>query len=307
MPTLSEQLDTLTSMLVHPGVPPARSQARDLIAWVLDKPRFWPTANPTYELTKAEAEAIQTAAEKLKQGMPLQYAVGKAPFRHLTLRVTQDTLIPRPETELLIELVIAAQRGGKGTVVDVGTGTGAIALALAAESAFERVIAIDLSDKALAVAQSNLSAIPEDRRSRLQFLQGDVLTPLLTPASTASPAPEGSEGQAAPGAPQLVEAIVSNPPYISPSELAELPPLVRDWEPHLALFADNNGMAVIERLILQAGDILQSGGLLAMEVDSRRCDLAVQAVQADGRFSDVEHRLDLTGRPRFVLARRKER
>jgi len=286
MVTLGDVLDDISLLLVRPGIPPARAQARDLIAWVLDKPRFWPSANPDHELSPAEVQAIQEAAERLRRGMPLQYAVGKAPFRHLTLRVTPDTLIPRPETELLVELVIAAQRGGKGTVVDVGTGSGAIALALAAESAFEHVIATDISEKALAVARDNVKAIPDDRRARLDFRHGDLLAPLKG---------------------QIVEAIVSNPPYISPVELPELPPNVRDWEPHSALFADNNGMAVIERLIGQAGDILQPGGLLAMEVDSRRCDLAVQAVQADARFTDVEPRLDLTGRPRFVVARRKER
>lgn len=298
MPALTETLDDLAASLVRPGTPPARAQARDLIAWVLDKPRFWPSANPDHELSLAEVTAIQEAAEKLKQGMPMQYAVGKAPFRHLTLRVTPDTLIPRPETELLVDLVIAAQRGGKGTVVDVGTGSGAIALALAAESTFERVIATDISEKALEVAKSNLKAIPEDKRPKLDFRAGDLLTPLLTqelaPNAPENPAPK-------------VEAVVSNPPYISPAELPDLPPNVRDWEPHSALFADDNGMAVIKRLIAQAGDILQPGGLLAMEVDSRRTDLAVQAVQQDARFTDVEHRLDLTGRPRFVLARRKER
>lgn len=309
MPTLAETLDDLAASLVRPGVPPARAQARDLIAWVLDKPRFWPSANPDHELSEAEVTAIQAAAAKLKQGMPLQYAVGKAPFRHLTLRVTPDTLIPRPETELLVDLVLAAQRGGKGTVVDVGTGTGAIALALAAEGTFERVIALDLSEKALEVAKSNLQAIPEDKRSKLTFLQSDVLSALLPPTRpTGAPAAERKpQPRPRPDPRDLVEAVVSNPPYISPAELPDLPPTVRDWEPHLALFADDNGMAVIKRLIVQAGDILQPGGLLAMEVDSRRTDLAVQAVQQDARFTDVEHRLDLTGRPRFVLARRKER
>jgi len=284
--TVASLLDTTSLGLVSEGTPPARAQARDLIAWVLDKPKFWPSANPDFELTEAQVGQINRAAAQLKSGMPIQYAVGKAPFRHLTLRVTQDTLIPRPETELLVEIVIAAQRGGKGTVVDVGTGAGAIALALAAESAFEEVIATDLSESALAVAESNTVAIPEDKRGKLSFRQGDLLSPL--------------EGQ-------IVEAIVSNPPYISPTEHDDLPKTVRDWEPHLALFADDNGMAVIKGLIHQAGAQLQSGGLLAMEVDSRRNDLAVAAVLADGRFTDVEPRLDLTGRPRFVLARRKER
>lgn len=286
MPTVGELLDALSFELVAEGTPPARAQARDLIAWVLDKPRFWPSANAGHELTAADLEAVHAAAAKLKQGAPLQYAVGKAPFRHLTLRVTPDTLIPRPETELLIELVIAAQRGGRGTVVDVGTGSGAIALALAAESGFERVIATDISEAALAVAAGNVAAIPEEQRTKLDFRHGNLLTPL---------------------AGQIVEAVVSNPPYISRAEAAALPANVRDWEPHLALFADDDGMAVIQELVHQAGDVLQSGGLLAMEVDSRRNDRAVAAVLADGRFTDVEPRLDLTGRPRFVVARRKER
>lgn len=286
MQTVGELLDHLSSALVRPDVPPARAQARDLIAWVLDKPRFWPSANQQLELDAPTVERLLAASERLRAGMPLQYAVGKAPFRHLTLEVTPDVLIPRPETELIIELVIAAQRGGKGTVVDVGTGSGAIALALAAESAFEDVVAIDLSPAALEVAQRNLAAIPEDRRARVRFLEGNLLAPL---------------------AGQIVEAVVSNPPYISRSEMAELPANVRDWEPHLALFADDDGMATIRALVPQAADVLQAGGLLAMEVDSRRNDLAVAAVVADGRFTDVEPRLDLTGRPRFVVARRKER
>lgn len=286
MRTLGDLHDFLSAALVRPGVPPARALARDLIAGVLEKPRFWPSANRAVEVDAATVELLTSAAEKLRAGMPFQYAVGKAAFRHLTLAVTPDVLIPRPETELLVELVIAAQRGGTGTVVDVGTGSGAIALALAAESAFEEVIAIDLSPAALVIARRNLAAIPEDRRARLRFVEGNLLTPLTG---------------------QIVEAVVSNPPYISLSEMEHLPANVRDWEPHLALFADDNGMAAIRALVPQAADVLQTGGLLAMEVDSRRHELAVAAVMTDGRFTDVEPRLDLTGRPRFVVARRKER
>jgi release factor glutamine methyltransferase len=195
-------------------------------------------------------------------------------------------LIPRPETELLVETVLAAQRGGTGTVVDVGTGSGAIALALAAEGGFAEVIGIDVSAEALDVARANLAGIPEDRRGRVRFLQGDLLAPV---------------------AGQEVEAIVSNPPYISLSELDSLPRLVRDWEPHLALFAADDGMAVIRALVPQAAAVLRPGGLLALEVDARRADLAAETVSADARFTDVEQRPDLTGRPRFVVARRRDR
>lgn len=283
---LDDLLDELALALVKPGVPPSRTVARDLVAAVMDKPRFWPTANASTMIEADTAATIRGAADRLRQGMPIQYAVGKAAFRHLTLQVDRRVLIPRPETELLVDLVLAAQRGGSGIVVDVGTGSGAIALALAAEGGFSRVIAVDVSADALAVARRNLAAIPEDRRGRVEFREGDLLAPL---------------------AGERVEVVVSNPPYISPAEARELPALVHDWEPHLALFADDDGMAAIRALVPQAAEVLVPGGLLALEVDARRADLASAAVAADARFTDVEQRPDLTGRPRMVVARRKER
>lgn len=284
--TVGDLLDELAVTLAKPGVPPARAVARDLIAGVLEQPRFWPSANQAREVSAQQEAAVRSAAERFAQGMPIQYAIGRAGFRHLTLQVDRRVLIPRPETELLVDLVIAAQRGGKGTVVDVGTGSGAIALSLAAEAGFDEVIAIDLSPDALAVAESNLTAIPEDRRARVRLLQGDLLAPI---------------------AGRKVEVVVSNPPYISPAEARELPALVHDWEPHLALFAEDDGMAAIRALVPQAAEVLVVGGLLALEVDARRADRAAEIVTADGRFTEVEQRLDLTGRPRMVVARRQER
>lgn len=284
--TVGDLLDELAVTLAKPGVPPARAVARDLIAGVLEQPRFWPSANQAREVSAQQEAAVRSAAERFAQGMPIQYAIGRAGFRHLTLQVDRRVLIPRPETELLVDLVIAAQRGGKGTVVDVGTGSGAIALSLAAEAGFDEVIAIDLSPDALAVAESNLTAIPEDRRARVRLLQGDLLAPI---------------------AGRKVEVVVSNPPYISPAEARELPALVHDWEPHLALFAEDDGMAAIRALVPQAAEVLVVGGLLALEVDARRADRAAGIVTADGRFTEVEQRLDLTGRPRMVVARRQER
>jgi len=285
--TIGDLLDELAAALAKPGVPPARAVARDLIAGVLEQPRFWPSANQQRTLTPEAEEAIRAAAVRLAEGMPMQYAIGRAGFRHLTLRVDRRVLIPRPETELLVDLVIAAQRGGKGTAVDVGTGSGAIALSLAAEGGFDEVIAIDLSADALEVARTNLESIPEDRRARVSFALGDLLAPVLRSG-------------------RKVEVVVSNPPYISRAEARELPALVHDWEPHLALFADDNGMAAIRALVPQAAEVLVGGGLLALEVDARRADLAAEIVAADGRFADVEQRLDLTGRPRMVVARRQE-
>ena len=285
MTTIGDLHDALAAELAGPGVPPARAIARDLIAAMLDQPKFWPTAHGNDTLDAPTVAAIRAAAARLAEGMPIQYAVGRAAFRHLTLAVDRRVLIPRSETEMLVDLVLAATGGGAGVVADVGTGSGAIALALAAEGAFSAVHALDLSEDALAVARANLAAIPEERRARVHFHAGALLEPL-----------QGT----------LVDTVVSNPPYISITERSELPALVRDWEPATALFADRDGMAVIEGLVPQAAGSLRAGGLFAMEVDARRAERAAGLVRADGRFADIEIRPDLTGRPRFVAARRKE-
>lgn len=286
MTTIGDLLDALAQELAAPGVPPSRTEARDLIAGVLDQPRFWPSAHQDDPLDAATEAAIRAAAARRAEGMPMQYAIGRATFRHLTLAVDPRVLIPRPETEMLVDLVLAAQRGGKGRVVDVGTGSGAIALALAAEGAFDEVHAIDLSPDALALARENAAVVPEEKRSRLRFHEGSLLKPVMG---------------------TLFDTVVSNPPYIAMSERAELPALVREWEPSMALFSGDGGMWAIRHLVPQAAEGLVPGGLLALEVDSRRADLAVAAVRDDGRFTDIETRLDLTGRPRFVVARRQER
>jgi release factor glutamine methyltransferase len=282
--TVGELLDQLADELAGPQVPPARADARDLIASLLDKPRFWPSANRALELDEATEGAIRAAAARLKRGMPMQYAVGSAAFRHLTLAVDPRVLIPRPETEVLVDLALMVS-GGVGTIADICTGSGCIALALAAEGSYDRVIATDLSADALEVARANLVAIEPDRRLLVDFRQGDLLAPLTG---------------------ERVRTIVSNPPYISQAEASDLPSAVRDWEPHLALFSADDGMAAIRALVHGAPGVLQPGGVLLMEVDSTRTRLVRDLVEQDPHYRGVEIRLDLTGRERFVVARRKE-
>jgi release factor glutamine methyltransferase len=282
---LAELFDEIAIELAGRGVPPARAEARDLIAAVLDKPRFWPTANQSLELTDETSETIRQAAANMARGMPIQYAVGRAAFRHLDLRVDQRVLIPRPETEMLVELVLGLAGQG-GTAADIGTGSGAIALALASEGRFDRVIATDVSDDALTVARGNLAAIAIEKRPLVEFRLGNLLAPLA-------------------GVP--LRAIVSNPPYISPSERGDLPAGVRDWEPALALFSGDDGMAAIREIVRDAPALLEPGGLLAVEIDSRRAVAARDCAETDSRLRDVEIRTDLTGRERFLVARRKER
>lgn len=278
-------MDDLAQRLGGAGVPPDRGGARDLIAAVLDRQRFWPTAHRDDAIDASTVDMLHAAAAKIALGMPFAYAVGNAAFRHLTLRVDKRVLIPRPETELLVDLALGVT-GGRGLIADIGTGSGAIALALAGEGDFERIIATDSSADALDVARSNLAAIPEDRRARVVFRHGDLLEALCG---------------------ETVTAVVSNPPYIANHEGAALPAAVRDWEPHLALFSGDDGMEAIDRLVAGAADVVDPGGFLLIEIDARRAAEARSRAETDGRWSDVDVRPDLTGRDRFLVARRSSR
>ena len=281
--SLGTLLAELTASLEGAGVALARDEARDIVAAVLDVPRFWPVANRDALLDATAVGEARHAALVRAKGAPFAYAVGRAAFRHLTLAVDPRVLIPRQETEVLIDLVLEAEEGGRGTVVDVGTGSGAIALALATEGRFDRVIATDVSLDALAVAESNAAFLRDDLHAPVDFLHGSRLAPVSD---------------------LRLRAVVSNPPYIAFGELDELPASVRDWEPPLALLSGEQGLATTRAIIREARSVLEPGGLIAFEVDTRRASLVAEALAADGAYRDVSVHLDLTGRERFVLGRR---
>jgi release factor glutamine methyltransferase len=259
--------------------------AYDIIAALLDVPRFWPSANVGERVDDHVCEAAYEAVRRMKRGAPFAYAVGRASFRHLTLDVDERVLIPRPETELIIDEILALCDGDGGIAIDVGTGSGAIALALASEGRFERVIATDISLDALAVARRNATSLAGALRSPVEFRHGAFLAPV-------------SEIRAA--------VIVSNPPYIAYGEADALPASVRDWEPVLALLSGNNGMAATAGILRDAAPVLEPGGVLALEVDLRRAVLVAELAAVDGRYEDIAVKFDLTGRERFVVARRRQ-
>jgi release factor glutamine methyltransferase len=282
--TLGTLLGELSAGLESAGVVQARDEARDIVAAVLDVPRFWPSTNRDARIDATAAEEARRAAAARARGAPFAYAVGRAAFRHLTLAVDPRVLIPRQETEVLVDLVLTAEAGGSGTVVDVGTGSGAIALALATEGRFDRVIATDVSRDAIDVARQNALFLRDDLVAPVDFLHGSLLAPL---------------------AGVHARVVVSNPPYIAFAELDELPASVRDWEPPLSLVSGDEGLAVTRAIIRDAVTVLEPGGLIALEVDTRRASLVAEAMSANGRYGDVAVHLDLTGRERFVLARRR--
>lgn len=256
----------------------AVAEARELVAALLDAPRHWPALHADDVVEAQVRERARRAASRRAAGAPLAYAVGRASFRALTLVVDERVLIPRPETELLVDLVLA--RRSTGVAVDVGTGSGAIAIALATEGRYERVLATDVSKDALRVARANT----DECRARVELLEGDLLAALDVPS---------------------LSVVVSNPPYIALGEAPALPASVRDWEPPVALYSSGDGLALTGRLVRQAAARLEPGGLLALEVDARRASLAAELVSRDDRWEHVNVHLDLAGRERFVLATRK--
>jgi release factor glutamine methyltransferase len=264
----------------------APREARELVAALHDMPRHWPALERERAMDDAAWREALAAATRRARGAPLQYAAGRAAFRHLTLDVDERVLIPRPETEQLVEIVLDQTRGERGgTVVDVGTGSGAIALALASEGSFARVIGTDISLDALAVARANARRCAGTLRAPVELRHGSLLRPV----------PERG-----------LRAVVSNPPYIAFDEAAALPAGVRDWEPPVALFSGDSGMAATARLIREAAISLAPGGMLALEVDARRASLAAEGAASHGGYDEVRVLLDLTGRERFVVARRRE-
>jgi release factor glutamine methyltransferase len=283
--TLGELSDAVAAVLASHGSDAGR-EARELLAALHDMPRHWVAIQRGSAVSAADWTRALAAAERRAAGAPLQYAVGQACFRHLTLDVDERVLIPRPETEQLVDVVLAAVGDASGGIaVDVGTGSGAIALSLASEGPFAQVIGTDISRGALVVAEANARRCASVLRTPLQLRAGSLLRPV-------------SE--------RPIRAVVSNPPYISPSEAEALPASVRDWEPAVALFSASDGMAATAQLVREAADALGPGGVLALEGDARRASVAAECVASQGAYEMVQVLLDLTGRERFVVARRRE-
>lgn len=275
----------LAGTLACAGIAEARREAGDILAALVDAPRFWAGMHGAEIVGEEIRGAAREAARLRAIGAPFAYAVGRSAFRHLTLLVDERVLIPRAETEELVDAVLERLAGNMGgIVVDVGTGSGAIALALATEGRFRRVIGTDVSLGALDVARANAARLG-DVATIVEFRHGSLLQPV-----------RGLRAR----------AIVSNPPYIAYEEAAALPASVRNWEPPIALFSGDAGMAATRAIIRAAADVLEPGGLLALEVDARRASLAAEAALATGRYRDVTVRLDLAGRERILLANRED-
>jgi release factor glutamine methyltransferase len=281
---LREALKQAVAELRAANVPSPVLAAELLLMHVVGASRAWVYAHIDDPLDAAGAERYRAFVAKRASGMPTQYLTGIQEFWGMEIEVTPDVLIPRPETEHVIEITLARLGEERSReplrVVDVGTGSGCIALALARELPQARVFATDISARALAVARRN--AEHHGLADRIAFVETRLLAPF----------PRRS-----------LDVVVSNPPYVSRKVAASLPREVREHEPHLALFAGEEGMEVYPVLIVEAAERLVAGGLLVIELGYDVSE-RVEALLDTAEWREIDITSDLAGIPRVIAATR---
>jgi len=275
---------TLQQAIAEASALIARRDAEVLLTHLLQRDRAWLFLHGEDELASPDAAAFREMVARRAAHEPLQHITGVQEFFGLPLRVTRDTLIPRPETEHLVEAVLAwaATQPPGLRLLDVGTGTGAIALALATHLPQAEIVACDLSAAALDVARNN--ALELRLEQRVRFLLSDLLEAFSSELKD-----------------RRFDAIVSNPPYIPAGDAAEMQPDVRDFEPHSALFAGDDGLDVYRRLIPQARAALTPGGLLALEIGFSQREALAELLSG---WKNVRFLDDYAGIARVALATR---
>lgn len=265
------------------GVPSGRLDAEHLLAHAVGVGRLQLYLEHERALSAGELDAYRPLLKRRAGREPLQYILGRQPFRELDLEVSADVLIPRPETEVLVGEVLAWAEGQERPDLrglDVGTGSGAIALSLAFEGSFASVLATDVDARALDVARRNRDAANLADRVELR------LGPLFEPVR-----PD-----------ERFDVIVSNPPYVADAEAEALEPEIVDWEPRRALFGGADGLDVLRGLITGAPPLLVTGGLLALEVGEGQAAAVAELVHGSERYGEPAVRRDYAGKERIVLA-----
>lgn len=275
--TIPEFLNFLKNELRDGGIECFTAEAEIILSEQLKVKRpelFLLTSDKLTPEVIAQSEAI---ASRRIAGEPLQYIIGHEYFMNICLEVAPGVLIPRPETELMVEKICReASRGA--AVCDVGTGSGAIALSIACERPDTKVTAVDISPAALAVARKNLDKY---KFPNVELLQSDLFAALKD---------------------RKYDYIAANLPYVSPAEYALLPSDVKDYEPESALLAEDNGLAIIKRAALTAPTVLKPGGKIIFEIGEEQGPEMKEFLHGSGLYSEVEIIKDLNRLDRFAYA-----
>ncbi len=252
-----------------------RLDAELLLARALDVPRSYLFAHPEDSLDSDATDRYSSAIERRSGGFPIAYITGEKEFWSMTLIVSPDTLVPRPETEVLVDQALQRiPRDGEFSVLDLGTGSGAIALAIARERPNCDITATDVSEAALAVARQNANY---HSLANVEFLSGDWTEPVSG---------------------RKFDLIVSNPPYV-PAADPDLAAL--RYEPRMALAAGDDGLDAIRRISVEAKTVIQDGGTLIIEHGDRQREAVAGILGADG-WTGISHVNDLAGQPRVTIA-----
>ena len=284
--TIAEAIQKAAETLAAHNVPDAGLDAEFLLRHALGKDRAWLLVHMQDRLDTEVQRSFEQIIERRKLREPLQYIIGTQEFWGLLFRVTPDVLIPRPETEFVVEAALTVvKEHDMPLIVDLCTGSGCIAISLAKELPKARIFATDLSERALAVAQENarLNAVAD----RIRFLEGDLFVPMEELDLLGR-----------------IDCIVTNPPYVPSGDLATLQPEVRDFEPAMALFAGPQGTEIAERIIHRAPDYLRSGGSLIMEMGIGQTAALRKTIEDTHKFGAIEVVKDLAGIERVITAKR---
>jgi len=290
IPTIGDALREGSRCLRDIGLPSASLEVALLLGMATGLDRLGLHTRTATPLTPEQASAFLALMERRSKREPLQYITGHQEFMGLDFEVTPAVLIPRADTEMLVETILDAEEdhGHDGDepvwLADIGTGSGAIAISLASYLPYLQVLAVDLSEDALAIARRNAEA--HDVSDRIRFLHGDGLAPL-----------DDARGK--------LRYLVSNPPYILDEEVLALDPEVRDWEPRMALTPGSDALHWYRYFASQGAEYLQVGGMLAMEVGMGQAQDVVALLAETGAWESAEVKSDLGGIERVVYARRK--
>jgi len=284
--TIAEAIQKAAKELSAHNVPNARLDAELLLRHTLGKDRAWLLAHMQDRLDDQGQSSFEQSIERRILREPLQYITGTQEFWGLPFSVTPDVLIPRPETEFVVEAALKAVSGlDTPVIVDLCTGSGCIAISLAKELPKARIFATDRSDRAVYMAREN--ARKNGVADRIRFLEGDLFGPLEE---------MDLRGR--------IDGIAANPPYVRSGELTTLQPEVRDFEPEMALIAGPEGTEIAERIIHQAPEYLKPGGLLIMEMGIGQAAALRKIIEHTHQFGPIEIVQDLAGIERVITAKR---
>jgi len=283
--TIKKLLNWISDYFADKGLDAPRFRGEMLLAHVLDTKRIELYTNFDQPVSASKLDQLRDLVKRASRGEPISYLIGRTEFYSLTLKVTPDCLIPRPETELLVERSIELLRHRKGSqlIGELCTGSGCVAVAIAKNFPQANIIAADSSEKALSVAADNVQM--HSLADRVKLLRGDLFEPVIAELGE-----------------RKFDLLVSNPPYVTDEEFENLDPGVKDYEPPTALRGGPDGLGIIRRIINQSADFLKPDGILMLEIGYRQGPQVRKLISDTGLFGNVQIQKDLSGHDRIAIA-----